>query len=176
MFKKNIILFIVIIILVFVLFIIKGLNSNYTINEIYETRSKIVFKTSSIEVDNILLPYVKEFLDDAIRYNINIDSLSRDFMGIYYDYTPYKLVGIVFKKTPTRASYSLVSPLLETFINKLRIIVFHELSHYYLNRKHCHRFCSEIMSNIANASSIYNNFEEQKKVMFENLPHEPFKK
>lgn len=147
-------------------------KGTYFEKKIGETRTELIFETSSIEVDNILLPYVREFMDEAKKYNINIDKISRHYMGIYSDYPPDKAIGIAFKKEYGTDAYSLISPLLETFINKLRVIVFHELAHYYLNGKHCHRFCTEIMSATLNRNSIYNNWEKQKKALFLNIKHE----
>lgn len=172
MYKKDIlIILITLFILGLILWGIIILSPNikpYRITKVAETRSEIVFKTSTIEVDNILLPYVIEFIDEAFEYDIDIEQLSKIFTGVYYDETPRGLIGIFYRG---QNPYCLISPLLETTINKLRITVFHELSHYYLNRKHCHTYCKQIMSEIFNVYAVYNNWDEQKRILFEHKPH-----
>ena len=146
-----------------------------TVESITETRSKIVFETSSFEVDNLLLPYVKEYVQTAYSYDIDLDSLSRKYSGIYVDYPVTGLWGETL--TPEAAEllgierYSLVHPVVIFSHNKTRYLVFHELSHVFLGRSHCHTRCIEIFSATVLMFGVYGKWEEQKQTLFENRFH-----
>jgi len=139
--------------------------------EFANDRYRIEFKTSSFEVDNILLPFVEEFVTEAIKHDINMDSLSRTYMGIYYDNPSIpNYIGITWTKMPDSSDVSLVSRDLRT-INKVRHNVFHEMAHKFLDAKHCHYQCYGLMSEI-NSNFYYLNWEKLKNDLFTGGKHE----
>ena len=149
---------------------------NYTVKEIAETRSEIVLDNSSFEVDNILLPHAIEFINEAHKYGVNVDSISSNYMGIYVDYLPVGYSGMTFKQYPNGLDYSIVIPAAISSINKTRVLVFHEMAHKYLPNGHCHEVCREIMSTVVTSYAFYGEWEKQKKTLFKNLEHEAVKK
>ncbi len=151
-----------------------------TVEPVTETRSKIVFETSSFEVDNLLLPHAKEYVKTAYYYDVDLDSLSRKYRGIYVDNTVTGLWGETL--TPEAVEvlgierYSLINPVVIASYNTTRYLVFHELSHVFLGRSHCHKRCVEIFSATVLTYGVYGIWEEQKKTLFENRFHLSFER
>lgn len=144
---------------------------NYSVKEIADTRSEIVLNNSTFEVDNSLLPYVEEFINEAHSYDIKVDSISKTYMGIYVDYPPAGMVGVTFLRYPNGLDYSLVHPESLISINKTRALVFHEMAHKYLKYPHCHTVCDQLMSTIAASQVFYGEWEKQKEILFKQTDH-----
>jgi len=140
-------------------------------SELGINRTELHFKNNSIEVDNVLLPYVEEFVEEAIKYNINVDSISKNFLGIYVEYTPKGTLGVTYKQQPEGLDFCLIAPIIAANKKKARLIVFHELAHAYMSRTHCHKFCREIMSANISVHTIYNDWNNQKKIFFKEIKH-----
>lgn len=147
--------------------------SNYRIVKLNEKQTAIKFKTATIEVDNELLEYAIEFVEEAQRYGIEVEKISRSYLGIYCDETPFGMVGVTNLNFPYY-SYSLINCEDIKSNNRLRTVVFHELGHKYVTWGHCHALCDQIMSSTVNDRMIYGDWGEQKEVFFKNLKHEGF--
>lgn len=147
--------------------------SNYRLIKLNENQTAIKFKTSTIEVDNELLEYVIEFVDEAQEHGIQVEDISRTYLGIYCDEIPLGMVGVTNFNFPYN-SYSMIDCENIKSNNKLRIAVFHEMGHKYITWGHCHTFCDQIMTSMLNDKGVYNDWEHQKEVLFNNLEHKGF--
>ena len=137
----------------------------YTKIPIGKNRTIIQFKYNSMEVDNRLLYYTEEFVREALSAGLNVDSLSHNFLGIYADNAPMGSWGITVRNLDN-TYFSVIDHTVNTD-NKLRVVIFHELSHYYLNKLgHCHNECEHIMSSTSGVENFYRNWEKQKEDLF----------
>lgn len=131
--------------------------------------------TVSIESDTLITKYVIEFLDDYTKHTSSKDNIeyhSNKFLGIYLDYLPPGKYGLTLYRQPELKNYSLITPLIKNNQNKLRLVVFHELGHIYLqNINHCHDKCDEIFSAYLNNDNFYNEWNKQKKIFFNREQH-----
>jgi hypothetical protein len=141
----------------------------YKVYYVSDTRSEIEFKESSIEVDNILLPYVKEFFNEAYNNGIDVENISKTFQGIYLEDIQDGINGITFLNYPDK-SFSLINNNIKS-TNKLRLTIFHELAHKYIAWGHCHTYCNEIMSSTLNFKLLYSDWNKRKEILFKNTKH-----
>lgn len=165
--KKN---FIAIIIGLILGTTIVMVRPEYRVEEVTEYRSKLVFKNSSFEADKVLVPIVREFIDEAFDNSINVDSIGNTFMGIYIDYPPTGYAGYNYENMKYNSDLILISPTIRAY-NHLREIIYHELGHKFLQRKHCHYKCKQIMS-LADFGFYYHNWDKKKEVFWNNTQHE----
>lgn len=142
----------------------------YKVNSISDTRSQIEFKTSTIQVDNILLPYVEEFIVEADKYDIDVETISQHYLGVFCDETPMGTVGVTIMDYPND-DYTLIDYENNKASNKLRLIVFHEMGHKYVAIGHCHILCDQIMTATLNNRVVYCDWENKKKMFFTNAEH-----
>lgn len=145
-------------------------NKNYNVSEITKYRSEFVFKNSSFEVDGVLVPIVREFIDEALYNNVNVDSIGKTFMGIYIDYPPIGFAGYFYENMEDNSDLILISPTIRVY-NYLREITYHELGHKFLQRKHCHYKCKQIMSQ-KDFGFYYYNWDVKKKIFWNNTQHD----
>lgn len=144
-------------------------------NEVrHETMDRTImeFKDGSFEVDNKLVPYVKEFIEEAEKNGRDMSEFSITYLGIYYDILPYGYYGVTYNQQPEGLNYSIINSMLKEFPNKTRTLVFHEMSHALGYTGHCHDKCDQIMSAKLNESNFYNDWKKQKKILFNNKKHD----
>lgn len=147
-------------------------KESYTVKDLGTNRSLITFNSGNgFESDNILIPYVKEYINESIKRNINIDSLSWNYMGIYTDKTPEAIYGVTYDQGKNYKSYTLISTDILNNPSKIRLLVFHEMHHHYSTKDHCHTTCEEIMSAFLGDKNFNNDWDKQKEVMFLNKSH-----
>lgn len=128
----------------------------------------------SFEVDKPLLPYVKEFIYEYLKYNSEESLILsiKSFEGIYEDVTPYGTYGVtLFREGCKQKDYILINPLVTNTDRKKKLLVFHEMAHKFLAKEHCHRKCNQIISDLLNNDNFYNDWEYQKIVLFKDIPH-----
>lgn len=143
-------------------------SKDYTVNEVSESMSEIDLGENKVLSDNILLPFVKEFYDEAIDNGLDVDKLSKGYTGIHVERLAPGFLGKTFFYPDL--GFSVLTP--EVLVNdrQIRVLVFHELGHWY-GFRHCHDYCISIMSANAGRLVFYNNWEAQKEIMFKQLDH-----
>tara|TARA_R110000772_G_scaffold103463_1_gene204436 strand:- start:51 stop:572 length:522 start_codon:yes stop_codon:yes gene_type:complete len=129
-------------------------------------RTIIHFTDSSLEVDNALLYYTESYIKSAIDAGIDVPELSKNLLGLYIELIPVNRWGVTMKNS--QGQYFILISTAVTTENKLRLVIFHELTHYYLlpNGEHCHEVCGDIMSGEAGFNNFYRNWEQQKAILF----------
>jgi predicted Zn-dependent protease len=148
-----------------------GKKLKYKLVKVNSKQTQIKFKTATIEVDNELLEYTIEFIEEAYKHDINVEMVSRSYMGIYCDETPFGMVGITDLNFP-HYSYSLINCENIQSNNRLRAVIFHELGHKYVTWGHCHAYCDQIMSSVMNDRMVYGDWSKQKEIFFKNIKHD----
>lgn len=151
-------------------------SQDYKVRFIGSNRHKITLNDSiSIEADLELSKYVTEFIDDYLEHGYSKEELnyfSKDLMGVYIDHLEYGKYGTTFYQQPYGKDYIIISPIIRGNTKKLRLVVYHELGHIYLdNIEHCHKKCNQIFSAILGYDNFYNDWENQKKIFFNRKQH-----
>lgn len=148
-------------------------SSNIKIKE----RGKYITTVSTgkniIEVENSLLEYTIDFLKEAEEYGYEIDKVAENFIGIYTDVLPSDKLGLtIFRDSSSEKNYSIITKSILDLEAVKRMCVYHELAHVFIKREHCHRKCNEIMSEYHDTHNYYNDFNEQKMILFKQLDHD----
>ena len=124
----------------------------------------------TLKVSDGLLPNVLEFLMEAHRYEHDVENLTKHLDSIVYGPLTAEFAGVTFVPEAFNM-YTLINYRAIDYPEFQRIIVFHELGHAYLGRRHCHSICDEVMSSILGWKKVRNNWEETKEVFFKNSSH-----
>lgn len=163
--KRTILIIGIVLIGFFGSFYIRGEETPYYKEADGPNRTIIHFSDSKIEVDNALLHYTESYINTAISNGMDMNELSKNFLGIYIELIPVDHWGATM--TNEDGTYFVLINTTVTTENKLRLVIFHELSHYYITpRTHCHAICGDIMSAEAGYNNFYKDWEAQKAILF----------
>ena len=145
-------------------------KSKYKVEHHNKERYHITFRDGTrVETDKVLLPHVTEFYDEAYKYGINVDSINKNYIGVFVEeLNDSKLYGITKYNDP---SFSLINKIALDSYNITRIVVFHEMAHKYLRVEHCHRDCNGILAAVINLNLYGEKWEKQKEALFTDAPH-----
>jgi len=124
-----------------------------------------------IEVHKEVAPFVEEFFNESYKRGVKVDSIFQKFGGMYVDKLPLGILGSTYFHSDRY--FAVISPSLLNNHNRLRAVVFHELAHVYVGNRidHCHNICTQIFSASSSTNYYGINWENQKDVLFYDLPH-----